>query len=134
MTQITESGEHDGARYEIETDSEDNVLYLRFSGSLTADEMQVAAEETVAAAERLDDGFGIINDISTFTPPSPDAAEPIKEAQVELKRMGVGDVVRVVADETSAVTENAFQRRSRQAGYTGKTASSRAEAERKLDV
>ncbi|WP_435185154.1 hypothetical protein [Halobellus sp. EA9] len=134
MTQIAESGQHDDARYEIRTDTGDNVLYLRFSGSLTADEMRVAAEETVAAAERLDDGFGIINDISTFTPPSPDAAEPIKEAQVELKRMGAGDVVRVVADETSAVTENAFQRRSRQAGYAGKTASSRAEAERKLDV
>jgi len=47
--------------------------------------------------------------------------------------MGVGDVVRVVAEETSAVTENAFQRRSRQAGYEGKTATSVAEAEQKLE-
>jgi len=133
VTQIVEYGDNDDARYEIEADTRSNVLYLTFSGSLTAEEMATAADETVAAAERLDDGFGIVNDISTFTPPSPEAAEPIKEAQVDLKEMGVGDVVRVVADDTSAVTENAFQRRSRQAGYTGKTAGSRAEAERKLD-
>ena len=34
--------------------------------------------------------------------------------------MGVGHVVRVVADETNAVTENAFEWRSRKAGYGGK--------------
>lgn len=46
--------------------------------------------------------------------------------------MGVGHVVRVVADETNAVTENAFEWRSRKAGYGGKTAQSVAEAESML--
>ncbi len=94
--------------------------------------MKAAADETVAATERLDDGFGVINDISEFTPPSPDAAAPIEEAQVTLRELGLSDVVRVVAEATSAVTENAFQRRSRAAGYAGKTASTVAEAEQKL--
>lgn len=133
MSTTTRSGEKPDASYEIRADRSSDTLYLRFSGTLTADELQTAAEETVAAAERLDDGFGIINDISEFTPPSPEAAKPIKEAQVKLKEMGVGSVVRVVAEETSAVTENAFQRRSRKAGYEGKTAHSVAAAERKLD-
>jgi len=133
MSKITSSGDNEDARYEIEADTVSNTLYLEFSGTLTADEMETAAEETISVAEELDDGFRIINDISTFTPPSPEAAEPIKEAQTNLKEMGVGDVVRVVAEDTSIVTENAFQRRSREAGYEGKTAASVAEAEKKLN-
>jgi len=133
MSTISRSGENSDASYEIRADRTENTLYLDFSGTLSADEMETAADETIEAAERLSDGFGIINDISEFTPPSPEAAEPIQEAQVELKEMGVGDVVRVVADDTSTVTENAFQRRSRQAGYEGKTATTVAEAERKLE-
>lgn len=133
MATVSKSGQNADASYEISADRADNTLYLEFSGTLTAEEMETAADETIEAAERLDEGFRIINDISEFTPPSPEAAKPIQEAQVKLKEMGVGDVVRVVADETSTVTENAFQRRSRQAGYEGKTATTVAEAERKLD-
>ncbi|MDS0261468.1 hypothetical protein NDI56_18865 [Haloarcula sp. S1CR25-12] len=132
MSTVSKSGENADASYEIRADRTASTLYLEFSGTLTAEEMRTAADETVEAAASLDDGFRIINDISEFTPPSPEAAKPIKEAQVELKEMGVSDVVRVVADDTSTVTENAFQRRSRQAGYDGKTATSVAEAERKL--
>lgn len=134
MSAISVSGESPDASYEISTDIVSNTLYLKFDGTLTTEEMNTAATETVEAAEQLREGFGIINDISTFTPPSPEAAAPIKEAQVQLKELGVGDVVRVVAEETSPVTENAFQRRSRQAGYEGKTATSLAGAEQKLDV
>jgi hypothetical protein len=133
MSTVSKSGDNADASYEIRADRTANTLYLEFSGTLTADEMRTAADETIEAAERLSDGFRIINDISEFTPPSPEAAKPIQEAQVKLTEMGVGDVVRVVAEETSAVTENAFQRRSRQAGYEGKTATTVAEAERKLE-
>ncbi|WP_324756304.1 hypothetical protein [Haloarcula montana] len=133
MSATTESGENRDASYEIRADAAANTLYLEFSGTLTAEEMEVAAEETVAAAEKLREGFAVINDVSAFTPPSPEAAKPIKEAQVKLTELGVGDVVRVVGEETSTVTENAFQRRSRQAGYDGKTATSIAAAERKLE-
>ena len=133
MSTISKSGENADASYEIRADAATNTLYLTFTGTLTADEMRTAADETLDAAELLTDGFRIINDISAFTPPSPDAAKPIQEAQAQLKEMGVGDVVRVVAEDTSAVTENAFQRRSRKAGYEGKTATSVAEAERKLE-
>ena len=120
-------------QYTVRADHTTNTLYLELAGRLEADEIEAAAQETLDAAGELDDGFAIVNDISRFTPPSPEAAKPIKEAQADLKSMGVGDVVRVVADETSSVTENAFQRRSRQAGYEGKTAESVAEAERMLE-
>lgn len=133
MATVSKAGQNADASYEIRPDTAANTLYLEFNGTLTAKEMHTAADETIAAAERLADGFRIVNDISEFTPPSPEAAKPIQEAQADLKGMGVGDVVRVVAEETSAVTENAFQRRSRQAGYEGKTATTVAEAERKLE-
>lgn len=133
MSSFSQSGTNADASYEIEADVTTNRLYLAFTGTLTKDEMETARDQTIDAASTLADGFAIINDISEFTPPSPEAAEPIKEAQVELKEMGVGDVVRVVAEGTSAVTENAFQRRSREAGYEGNSATSVADAERMLD-
>jgi len=132
MSTVSETGTNDDAGYEISADTASNTLYLTLTGTLTADEIRDAADETVAAAETLTDGFRIINDISGFTPPSPEAAKPIEDAQARLAEMGLGDVVRVVAEETSAVTENAFQRRSRQAGYEGKTAHSVEAAESKL--
>jgi len=122
------------AGFAVEADQASNTLYIELAGRLEADEIETAAQEATDAAERLSDGFYIINDISKFTPPSPEAAKPIQEAQKELKGMGVGDVVRVVASDTSQVTENAFQRRSRQAGYEGKTAQSIEEAEAMLGL
>ena len=41
--------------------------------------------------------------------------------------------MRTAADETSTVTENTFQGRSRQAGYEEKTATTVAETERRLE-
>jgi hypothetical protein len=119
--------------YEIETDPRTNRLYLSFTGRMEREEMETAADETVEAAERLRDGFDIVNDLSGFTPPSPEAAKPIKRAQAELKEMGVDRVVRVTDEDTSQVVVNAFERRSRDVGYSGETAGSVVEAEQKLD-
>ena len=119
-------------RYEIEADRAENRLYLTLHGTLDADQIAEAADEAVEAAQTLREGFDIVNDISRFRPPSPEAAKPIKEAQGELLEMGVERVVRVVDDETSAGVENAFSRRSQQVGYEAMTATTVDEAERKL--
>lgn len=119
--------------YDVKADRASNTLYIVLAGRMEPAEIEEAADDVLAAAEGLSEGFYVINDISEFMPPSPEAAKPIKRAQTELRNLGVGDVVRVVADETSTVTENAFQRRSRQAGYEGKTATSVEEAERLLE-
>ena len=119
--------------YDIDADVTTNRLHIDLNGRMGADEIDAAAEESVEQAERLRDGFDIITDLSGFKPPSPEAAEPIKRAQSELKEMGVDRVVRVVDDETNDIVLHAFERRSTDVGYSGESASSVAEAERLLD-
>jgi len=119
--------------YEIEADRRTNRLYLDLTGRLDRDNLEDAADEAVAAAENLRQGFDIVNDLSGFTPPAPEAAKPIKRAQSELVEMGVDRVVRVADEETGQVVINAFERRSRDVGYSGETADSVAGAERRLE-
>jgi hypothetical protein len=119
--------------YEINADVLENRLYIDLTGRMDADEIGEAADVTVEKAEALDEGFDIVNNLSGFKPPSPEAAKPIKRAQGELKEMGVDRVVRVTDEETSQVVINAFERRSRDVGYSGETADSVAEAEEMLE-
>lgn len=119
--------------FDVDTDRRSNRLYIDLNGKLDADAIDEAAETTVEAAERLDDGFDVVTDLSGFRTPSPEAAQPIKRAQGELKRMGVDRVVRVVDEDTSRVVVNAFERRSRDVGYSGETADSTEEADALLD-
>jgi len=119
--------------YEIEADRRTNRLYLDLTGRMERDELEDAADEAVAAAEDLRHGFDIVNDLSGFKPPSPEAAKPIKRAQADLVEMGVDRVVRVADAETSQVVINAFERRSRDVGYSGETADSVDAAERRLE-
>jgi hypothetical protein len=122
----------DGATYEIEVDRSANVLFIDLNGRLTAEELEDAAADTLAAANMLSDGFHVINDLTGFRPPSPEAAKPIKEAQGGLVERGVDRVIRVVDDDTSSVVTYAFERRSKDVGYSGETAESVAAAERRL--
>ena len=119
--------------FDIDTDVRSNRLYIDLNGRLDAETIDDAAAATTDAAARLDDGFDVITDLSGFRPPSPEAAKPIKRAQETLQEMGVDRVVRVVDADTSRVVANAFERRSRDVGYSGETADTFAAAERLLD-
>lgn len=125
---------HTDAGAEIGFDTDSNVLYVDLSGRLDHDTVQRAADEAVDAADRLGDEFDTITDLRGFAPPTPEAAAPIGEAQGELVEMGLDEVVRVTDDDTSAVVVNAFERRSRKAGYSGDTAPDLQTAERRLGV
>jgi hypothetical protein len=119
--------------FDTDTDRQANRLYVDLDGRLDAETIDEAATQTVADAEQLREGFDVITDLTGFRPPSPEAAEPIKRAQAELAEMGMDRVVRVADEETSSVVVNAFERRSRDVGYSGETADSVAAAERLLD-
>jgi len=119
--------------YEIRADEATNRLYITLNGRLDAEQIELAADMAVETARSLDEGFDIVNDISGFRPPGPEAAAPIEAAQQSLSEIGIDRVVRIADDETSTVVVNAFDRRSKTVGYEGLTADSIAEAERLLD-
>ncbi|TQQ82699.1 hypothetical protein EGH24_04420 [Halonotius terrestris] len=119
--------------FEISADRATNRLYIDITGNVDREEMEDAADKTLSEAEKLRDGFDIINDLSGFQPPSPEAAEPIKVAQGELQEMGLSRTVRVIDDDTSPVVVNAFERRSRDVGYSGEQADSVDAAETLLE-
>jgi len=118
--------------FEISADRATNRLYIDITGSVEREEMEATADTTISEAETLREGFDIVNDHSGFRPLSPEAVEPIKAAQEELKQMGLSRTVRVVDDETSSVVVNAFERRSRDVGYSAEQADSVAAAEELL--
>jgi hypothetical protein len=72
--------------YDIEADRRENRLYLDLTGRLDEQTLAVAADAAVEAGQQLDEGFDIVNDLSGFRPPSPEAATAIKRAQGELIR------------------------------------------------
>jgi len=119
--------------FEIAADRATNRLYIDITGSVDREEMEEAADKTLSEAEKLRDGFDIVNDLSGFRPPSPEAAKPIKVAQGELQEMGLSRAVRVIDDDTSPVVVNAFERRSQDVGYSGEQADSVAAAEALLE-
>lgn len=120
--------------YEIRADERTNTLYLSVSGALTEARMTTAARETLTAAESLETGFAIIVDVSTFRPPSPEATKPVEDVQQRLQERDLGEVVRVVGDDTSQVVATAVQRRSREAPYDWTTAATVRAAETRLDI
>lgn len=119
--------------FEISADRATNRLYIDITGTVDREEMEEAADKTLSEAETLREGFDIINDLSGFRPPSPEAAKPIKVAQGELQEMGLSRAVRVIDDDTSPVVVNAFERRSQDVGYSGEQADSVAAAETLLE-
>ena len=119
--------------FEIAADRATNRLYIDITGNVDREEMEEAADKTLSEAEKLRDGFDIVNDLSGFRPPSPEAAKPIKVAQGELQEMGLSRAVRVIDDDTSPVVVNAFERRSQDVGYSGEQADSVEAAEALLE-
>ncbi len=119
--------------FEVEANVRENRLYITLNGRLSADEIERAAAETEAEVDHLREGFDVVNDLRGFSPPSPEAAKPIKAAQRTLVEAGVDRVVRIADEDTSRVVVNAFKRRSHDVGYDGMTAEDVAHAERLLD-
>jgi hypothetical protein len=114
--------------FDVTTDVRENKLSLTLAGRMDRAELEQAAAATVEAAESLHEGFVIVNDISEFRPPSPEAAKPIKEAQARLRELGMNGAIRIVGEDPNPVVANAFDRRSRDVGYEGDTVQTEREA------
>lgn len=119
--------------YSVEADQKHNRLYLDLTGRMGEGELQDVADEAVAKAGQLDDGYDIVNDLTGFTPPTPEAVEPIRKIQRQLRNRGLNRTIRVLDGETDRVAAAALERRARDVGYSGETVDSVTEAERRLE-
>lgn len=116
--------------HEIEADVGNNRLYVTLGGKFDADEAAASAEQTIEAAERLDAGFDVVNDIRELEASPQETKEHLQRSKTFLAAHDVGTVVRVVGD--SPLAEMQFDRTGDQA-YEIETADSVEQAERLLD-
>jgi hypothetical protein len=87
--------------WDVETDDTRNRIYLTLEGHLDVTETAAAADAVTGAAERLDPGFDIINDMSTFVPTSEEAMDHIERGKRALAENGQAAAVRVVSESTT---------------------------------
>jgi hypothetical protein len=117
--------------YTIHTDRSHRRIYLTLSGFLSLAETKIAADQVIAAAKTLGPGFDIINDVSSFKPATPEAAQEIQRAQAFIQQAGVRRIVRIVGQ--NALSAMQFARTSKTAGYTAEAAATVADAEKLLN-
>lgn len=118
--------------YEVSVDHDKNRLYLKLDGLLDEETANEHVVEMLAAADELDHGFDMVNDISTYKPMSQEATEAIERGKAGLTERGMSAVVRVLGE--SVVGKMQFDRvGSGREGYHIATAETREEAERLLD-
>lgn len=118
--------------YDVDVDTSANRLYLELDGMLDAETAEAHVEDMLAAADGLEPGFDMVNDISSFTPMNQDTSDVIEEGKEGLTERGVSAVVRVTGE--SVVGKLQFDRVGTDSeGYHVATAETREEAERLLD-
>ncbi len=86
--------------YDVRIDRSANRLYLTLDGHLDDETVETAADEVIDAMGRLDPGWEMINDISTFKPASQEATAHIERGKEAAAKSDVGAIVRVVDSVT----------------------------------
>lgn len=107
-----------------------NVIYMKFIGAFTKEEMSAANEKTLSLVRGLKPGFTAINDISQYTVSGPEAAELITTGGKRMLDRGMKRLIRIIGE--SAIAQMQFQRTSKHAGYQAHTVASLEEAEELL--
>jgi len=87
--------------WNVETDDGKDRIHLTLEGHMGPEETAAAADAVIEAAERLDPGFDLVNDMSTFVPTSDEAMDHIKRGKKGLAENGQAAAVRVVSDSTT---------------------------------
>lgn len=120
------------ANYEVRVDGAKNRLFMTLEGMLDEEMAGEVVEELAEAVERLEPGFDVVNDISSFKPMSQDATDSIERGKRVVAGAGVSAVARVVGD--SVIGKMQFDRvEPGDVTYHVTTAESVAQAEAFLD-
>ncbi len=107
-----------------------NVIYMKFIGAFTKEEMSAVNEKTLSLVRGLKPGFTAINDISQYTVSGPETAELITTGGKKMLDRGMKRLIRIIGE--SAIAQMQFQRTSKHAGYQAHTVASLEEAEEVL--
>lgn len=116
--------------YELELDRERNRLFLTLEGTMDLETTREYAEDVLSAADQLQPGFDVVNDISGFQPVAQEATDAIEHGKEGLAERGVSAVVRIPGD--SIVGKMQFDRVGDE-DYHVATAENCEQAERFLD-
>ncbi|WP_246984514.1 hypothetical protein [Halorientalis marina] len=120
------------SHWDMEVDEEKQRAYLTLSGRMDAEQHAAAADACEEVAERLDDGFDLINDMSDLVPAEEEAMKHTERGKRALADGGMAAVVRVVSE--SPTGQMRFDRAGEDAeGYAVAKADSVEEAEQLLE-
>lgn len=120
------------AHWDMEIHEAKQRAYLTLAGDLDAEQHAAAADACERAAEQLDAGFDLINDMRTFKPGGEDAMQETERGKRALAKGGMAAAVRVVAESTTGQMQ--FDRAGEGAEeYAVAKADSVEEAERLLE-
>lgn len=115
--------------YNIQADTDQNLLLLHLEGFMTDQELKEAAQICIEKINKLTSGFSIINDISKLKPATPIGAAEIKRVQSIAAEQGAAKIIRITHN---IVTKMQFHRTSREVGYQAFEVSTMDEAIRLL--
>jgi len=87
--------------WNVEADTDKNRLYIELDGHLGDDEAAKSTEAVVEAADKMDDGFDVITDISNAQPGSAEAVENIKRGKQAVAENGAEAAVRIQPESTT---------------------------------
>ncbi|WP_136718071.1 hypothetical protein [Halorientalis salina] len=119
-------------QWSVDVDEERNRLYAELSGFFVEEEATESTEEFIEAAERLETGFDMIQDLAELQIGDPGAAEQLERGKRRLAENGLATVVRI--PPTATTSELQYEESGEDAeNYEIRTASSVTEAETILD-
>jgi hypothetical protein len=119
-------------QWSVDVDEERNRLYAELSGFFVEEEATESTEEFIEAAERLESGFDLIQDLAELQIGDPGAAEQLERGKRRLAENGLATVVRI--PPTATTSELQYEESGEDAeNYEIMTASSVTEAETILD-
>jgi hypothetical protein len=120
------------ADWNVETDIQNDRMYITLAGHLDEDGAEEAADAVAAAAEEFTGDFAVINDLSEFKPGDQAVMKHIQRAKQAASAAGMSASVRVTPESTTGQMQ--FERAGEGAeDYAVAMADSVAKAEKLLD-
>ncbi len=95
-----------GCMHECHIDIENNRFYMKLEGFYTADRLSVVTDEFIAEADKLQDGYAVINDISNLRVTTDEATKQLERMRDYALSRNIKIVIRIVGNKLSKMQLN----------------------------